>query len=46
MSEKTMTADRLYEILDDNGVAFEVVEIFEGVRTIRVEVQEQEGETE
>jgi hypothetical protein len=44
MSEKPMTADRLYEILDDNGVAFEVVEVFEGIRTVRAEVQE--GETE
>ena len=42
MSEKPMTANRLYEILDDNGVAFEVVEVFEGLRVINVEVAEED----
>lgn len=42
MSEKPMTANRLYEILDDNGVAFEVVEVFEGLRVINVEVVEED----
>ena len=42
MNEKPMTANRLYEILDDNGVAFEVVEVFEGLRVINVEVTEED----
>ena len=42
MSEKPMTANRLYEILDDNGVAFEVVEVFEGLCVINVEVTEED----
>jgi hypothetical protein len=42
-----MTAQELYDVLDMAGVAYEVVEIFEGARCIRVvvdEVTEDEGE--
>ena len=35
-----MTPTELYNILDDNEVEYEIVEIFEGVRLIRVEVQD------
>jgi hypothetical protein len=35
-----MTPTELYKILDDNGVEYEVVEIFEGIRLIRVEVDD------
>jgi hypothetical protein len=35
-----MTPTELYKILDDNEVEYEIVEIFEGVRLIRVEVQD------
>ena len=37
-----MTPQELYELLNNAGVDFEVVEIFEGARFIRVEVQEEE----
>ena len=37
-----MTPKELYELLDKAGVEYEVVEIFEGARFIRVEVQEEE----
>ena len=40
-----MTPQELYKLLDDAGIEYEVVEIFEGARFIRVEVQEEE-ETE
>ena len=36
-----MTPTELYNILDDNGVEYEVVEIFEGIRLIRVEVNDE-----
>ena len=36
-----MTAKELYEALDKAGIDYEVVEIFEGVRFIRVIVQEE-----
>ena len=39
-----MTAMELYELLNKAGVEYEVVEIFEGARFIRVEVQEEEEE--
>jgi hypothetical protein len=39
-----MTAMELYELLNKAGVEYEVVEIFEGARFIRVEVQEEESE--
>ena len=37
-----MTPQELYKLLDDAGIEYEVVEIFEGARFIRVEVQEEE----
>ena len=37
-----MTPQELYELLDKAGVEYEVVEIFESARFIRVEVQEEE----
>lgn len=39
-----MTPQELYEVLDNAGIEYEVVEIFEGVRLLRIEVNE--GETE
>lgn len=35
-----MTSDQLYKILDNAGIKYEVVEIFEGLRTIDVLVDE------
>lgn len=35
-----MTADELYEALDKAGIDFEVVEIFDGLRTISIIVDE------
>lgn len=39
-----MTPKELYELLDQAGVEYEVVQIFEGARWIRVDVQETEGD--
>jgi len=39
-----MTAMELYELLNKAGVDYEVVEIFEGVRFVRVVVEEEEDE--
>jgi len=35
-----MTATELYSILNENGVEFDVIEVFEGSRFIRVEIEE------
>jgi hypothetical protein len=39
-----MTAMELYELLNNAGVDYEVTEIFEGVRYIRVVVKEESEE--
>jgi hypothetical protein len=39
-----MTPEELYETLDKAGVEYEVVEIFEGARWLRIEVEEPETE--
>jgi len=39
-----MKPQELYELLDKAGVDYEVTEIFEGVRFIRVVVEEEESE--
>jgi len=39
-----MTEKEMYEALDAAGFEYEVVEIFEGVRFVRVEVEEEESE--
>jgi len=39
-----MTAQELYEALEKAGIDFEVVEIFEGCRWLRFDVEEQENE--
>ena len=39
-----MTAEEVYKLLDDALISYEVIEIFEGARFIRVEVQETEEE--
>jgi hypothetical protein len=39
-----MTAQELYETLDKAGIDFEVIQIFEGARFIRVEVEEEDEE--
>lgn len=36
------TAKELYDLLDRAGVEYEVVEMFEGVRVFRIEVEEHE----
>ena len=35
-----MTPTELYTLLDDAGVEYEVIEIFEGARYLRIEVSE------
>jgi hypothetical protein len=35
-----MTPTELYTLLDDAGVEYEVIEIFEGARYLRIEVTE------
>lgn len=37
-----MTAEEIYKVLDDAGIEYEVVEIFEGARWLRIEVVEQD----
>ena len=37
-----MTAQEIYELLDRAGVEFDIVEIFDGVRIVRLTVQENE----
>jgi hypothetical protein len=39
-----MTAMELYELLNKAEIEYEVIEIFEGARFIRVEVEEEEEE--
>lgn len=39
-----MTPQELYELLNNAGVEYEVTEIFEGVRYLRVKVYELEPE--
>jgi hypothetical protein len=41
-----MTPMELYELLNKAGVDYEVVEIFEGVRLVRVVVEEEEEDEE
>jgi hypothetical protein len=37
-----MTPKEMYEVLDKAELEYEVVEIFEGVRIVRIEVDEEE----
>ena len=37
-----MTAQDIYRILDNAGIEYELVEIFEGARWLRIEVEEEE----
>jgi len=39
-----MTPQELYEVLDNAGVEYEIVEIFDGTRLIRIEVTEEDEE--
>ena len=41
-----MTAAELYSILNENGVEFDVIEVFEGSRFIRVGIEDDEQEQE
>ena len=41
-----MTPTELYTLLDDAGVDYEVVEIFEGARYLRIEVRDEEEDEE
>lgn len=38
-----MTASEIYEVLNNAGVDFEVLEIFEGSRFIKIVVEEEEN---
>jgi hypothetical protein len=35
-----MTPEQLYALLDANGIEYEIVEIFEGVRLLSIEVND------
>lgn len=37
-----MTAEQLYDLLEKAGIEFDVVEVFEGLRTINIVVEEEE----
>jgi hypothetical protein len=37
-----MTADQLYDLLEKAGIEFEVVEIFDGLRIISIQVEEED----
>jgi hypothetical protein len=39
-----MSPQELYELLDNAEIEYEVVEIFEGVRLLRIEVTEEDEE--
>jgi len=39
-----MTPQELYELLDKAGLDYDVVEVFEGIRWIRFDVEEKENE--
>jgi hypothetical protein len=39
-----MTPTELYNILDNNGVEYEIVENFEGLRTINFVVEEEDDQ--
>ena len=41
-----MTADELYEALDKLGVEYDVVEVFDGLRVINVQVEESADDSE
>jgi hypothetical protein len=36
-----MTAEQLYDLLEKAGIEFDVVEVFEGLRTINIVVEEE-----
>jgi hypothetical protein len=37
-----MTADQLYDLLEKAGIEFEVVDIFDGLRIISIQVEEED----
>jgi len=37
-----MTAEQLYDLLEKAGIEFEVVEIFDGLRIISIQVEEED----
>jgi hypothetical protein len=37
-----MTAEQLYDLLEKAGIEFDVVEIFDGLRIISIQVEEEE----
>jgi hypothetical protein len=39
-----MTPEQLYALLDAHGVEYEIIEIFEGVRLLSIEVNDAGGE--
>jgi hypothetical protein len=43
--DREMTPEQLYALLDAHGVEYEIIEIFEGVRLLSIEVND-EGDDE
>jgi hypothetical protein len=41
-----MTAEELYKALDKLGVEYDVVEVFEGLRVINVQIEESANDSE
>ena len=37
-----MTAEQLYDLLEEAGIEFDVVDIFDGLRIISIQVEEEE----
>jgi hypothetical protein len=42
--DREMTPEQLYALLDAHGVEYEIIEIFEGVRLLSIEVNDAGGE--
>ena len=42
--DREMTPEQLYALLDAHGVEYEVIEIFEGVRLLSIEVNDEGGQ--
>ena len=38
-----MTPEELYDLLDDHDIEYEIVEIFEGIRILRIEVNDEDA---
>lgn len=42
--DREMTPEQLYALLDAHGVEYEIIEIFEGVRLLSIEVNDEGGD--